>query len=197
MTTATARLGTARQVPLAALPTAPRMGRVLVENAGAAWHIPDDVLETAKLLMSEFVTNGVFCTGRAVGSAMPAPEEHVAILHARVELHRDVIRVAVWDSDPSAPVVQTPTDDSESGRGLVLVTALARNWGFYFPPAGGKVVWADIALSDSEDMASPDPAKHWWPLPKRPPHRAGRSSTTSRSEDGGVAKLEQALWQLQ
>jgi hypothetical protein len=50
-------------------------------------------------------------------------------------------------------VKQTVTADAEGGRGLHLVEALAKEWGIYRPPAGGKIVWAKIALSS---MPSPE-----------------------------------------
>ncbi|WP_161952599.1 ATP-binding protein, partial [Actinoplanes sp. TFC3] len=35
------------------------------------------------------------------------------------------------------------------GRGLLLVAAMTRDWGTQARP-GGKVVWADVPLSDEE-----------------------------------------------
>ena len=52
--------------------------------------------------------------------------------------------VVVWDATTAAPVPQQPISNDESGRGLLLVGALAR-WGYYLPPptqGGGKVVYA-------------------------------------------------------
>jgi len=34
----------------------------------------------------------------------------------------------------------------ESGRGLVIVTALCREWGYFHTADGDKVVWADLAI---------------------------------------------------
>lgn len=189
----------ARQLPLAALPTAPRMARAFVEHAASAWNIKDEPLETAKLLMSEFATNAVVQTGRTHGTSMPGPAEHVAVIQVRVELCAGGLRVAVWDSDASSvPVVQDPTDDAESGRGLYLVAELASNWGHYFPPAGGKVVWAGVALAEvaGDAAVSTDPKSLWWPLPKRQAGMAGCSrSAEDRTSD--VGQLETALWDLQ
>jgi len=60
-----------------------------------------------------------------------------------------VLRIAVTDAredrSPS-PVTDfaTPSDD-ESGRGLLIVTALADRWGTEPYPPGGKTVWAECA----------------------------------------------------
>ncbi|MCG6495813.1 ATP-binding protein [Kitasatospora sp. A2-31] len=39
-----------------------------------------------------------------------------------------------------------PTADSQSGRGLMLIDALADRWGAVPRPPGGKTVWAEIEL---------------------------------------------------
>jgi hypothetical protein len=51
--------------------------------------------------------------------------------------------VVTWDASTAVPVPRAPTPDDESGRGLLLVQALAR-LGYYLPPPehGGKVVQA-------------------------------------------------------
>jgi hypothetical protein len=37
----------------------------------------------------------------------------------------------VWDRDPQPPVLQELSNDSESGRGLLIVTTLADCWDYY------------------------------------------------------------------
>lgn len=39
-----------------------------------------------------------------------------------------------------------PADDSESGRGLLIVEALADRWGVVLGPVPRKVVWAETSL---------------------------------------------------
>ena len=51
--------------------------------------------------------------------------------------------IHVWDGSSEMPLRQDVDADSESGRGLLLVESLSRDWGSY-PKAGGKVVWARI-----------------------------------------------------
>jgi len=51
----------------------------------------------------------------------------------------------VWDANPKPPVRIDPADDAESGRGLLLVDAIAARWDWYaLPDAGGKVIRALI-----------------------------------------------------
>jgi len=53
------------------------------------------------------------------------------------------VAIHVWDGSGERPVRRDVGADSESGRGLLLVDSLSRDWGSY-PRAGGKVVWARI-----------------------------------------------------
>jgi two-component sensor histidine kinase len=60
-----------------------------------------------------------------------------------------LIRVEIADaastkSPPAAP--PSPAPDEESGRGLLLVTALATRWGFTPRHPVGKTVWAEVAV---------------------------------------------------
>ena len=73
-----------------------------------------------------------------------------AVLHARSEFivavsaHGDTVRVSVRDASPRLPATQEPASYSISGRGLVLVAAVAQRWGTELLP-DGKLVWADLS----------------------------------------------------
>jgi hypothetical protein len=43
----------------------------------------------------------------------------------------------------SLPVVRSPGPDAEGGRGLLIVSALARSWGTE-PLSAGKCVWFEL-----------------------------------------------------
>lgn len=59
----------------------------------------------------------------------------------------DVLRIEVSDTyGDRLPHVQRPAPDAESGRGLVLVDALADRWGVAPGPRPRKTVWAEITL---------------------------------------------------
>ena len=42
------------------------------------------------------------------------------------------------------PVLSGPDDDAESSRGLILVNALSKEWSYFLPPGGGKVVYCTL-----------------------------------------------------
>ena len=107
---------------------APRLARRFVADMLRQWQ-RDDLVDDGVLVVTELVTNGV--------------------VHARsditVGLSRvgDGVRIAVGDVSDRPPVTRTPRDDAAGGRGIVLVGALAREWG-YEPAPAGKVVWAEL-----------------------------------------------------
>jgi len=51
--------------------------------------------------------------------------------------------IHVWDAHPDLPVRKDLAADAESGRGLLLVSALGKEWGAY-RKTEGKVVWVLI-----------------------------------------------------
>jgi hypothetical protein len=58
------------------------------------------------------------------------------------------LRIEVTDTrGDHLPHTELPAPDAESGRGLVLVDALADRWGVAPGPRPRKTVWAEIDLS--------------------------------------------------
>jgi hypothetical protein len=51
------------------------------------------------------------------------------------------IVIEVSDSDPSPPVLEKAGTDAESGRGLMLVDIISKEWSYFFPASGGKTVY--------------------------------------------------------
>ena len=107
-----------------AVPTARAWARVILPGWGLARLAGD-----GGLILSEFVTNSVVhASGRAVGIWLMTDRERLVIM--------------VGDPSPDLPVrAETPDTGQPSGRGLVIVSALAARWGAYRVPSG-KIVWA-------------------------------------------------------
>jgi anti-sigma regulatory factor (Ser/Thr protein kinase) len=57
------------------------------------------------------------------------------------------VTVEVRDPSPVEPTVREPTDWAVGGRGMLLVSALARRWGVKQIPDDGKCVWAVVGLT--------------------------------------------------
>lgn len=89
---------------------------------------------TAQLIVSELVTN--------------------ALLHGQPPIVVRVVRdesdgrpvIEVEDCGDGVPCVQPESETAISGRGLLLVDALAEEWGTNPLAEGGKVTWAKCAL---------------------------------------------------
>jgi anti-sigma regulatory factor (Ser/Thr protein kinase) len=99
--------------------------RATLERGQAEGHIED-----VALVVSELVTNAVVHGDGDI------------TLNVTVAL--DSVRVEVGDREPELPDRLVAALDAESGRGLLLVSRIARDWGVR--AAGtGKVVWAEMA----------------------------------------------------
>jgi len=119
------------RVRMAADRTAPGEARGHVRAAIGAWQIPVD-LDIAVLLTSELVTNAIAAT----------PGRDITL---SVRCNRNRLRVEVHDTAPSMPVPADAPADAEAGRGLMLVSTLSTEWGFYRTPAG-KTVYFTLAF---------------------------------------------------
>jgi anti-sigma regulatory factor (Ser/Thr protein kinase) len=103
-----------------------------------------ELASTAELLASELVTNAIQAAERLRVRADLAvvPVVRLWLLSDQVSL---VIRV--WDGNEEMPVRKDAGVDAESGRGLMLVESLAKEWGAY-RKGDGKVVWVMITSAD-------------------------------------------------
>jgi len=139
-------------VELAALPLTPFWARRHAQAVLGAWQIPSDTVEVAVLLVSELVTNAVAVV------AVPAREPPAASTGTIVQTLRwqpGRIVVEVSDPDPRPPVREEVGPEAESGRGLMLVDVLSKEWSYYFPAAGGKTVYCVLsAPGDSTTLDS-------------------------------------------
>ncbi|MFI1530748.1 ATP-binding protein [Streptomyces griseus] len=111
----------------------------------AAGLLPDDVRETALLVLSELVTNAVAVSQGAQPPAAITLEVAVRPEHVTLRV-TDLSSVAVPTAPDAVPV------DAESGRGLFLIGTLSADHG-WIPAGCGKCVWA--TLSRCPDVVSP------------------------------------------
>ncbi|MBZ9644126.1 ATP-binding protein [Streptomyces sp. PSKA30] len=92
-----------------------------------------DITDAAQLCMSELVANVI----KHVGQGTPATLE--------VSLKGTHLRIAVNDPDTRAlPTLVAAATDSEAGRGMALIDAVADRWGVQVH-GDRKVTWCELA----------------------------------------------------
>ncbi|MEU8717560.1 ATP-binding protein [Streptomyces sp. NPDC048663] len=129
------------ELELAARTESVQWARSHTRDVLSAWRLPDDHIDTAQLVVSELVTNAV---RHDAGKQDPSSEPRVTLT-----LHREPTQliVLVSDGNPNPPLHNGAVPlAAEGGRGLFIVEAVSKEWSYYFPPTGGKVVWCILAL---------------------------------------------------
>ena len=145
-----------RVVRLAQRLSAVAAARTEVEAAICAWCVPVDP-DVAILLTSELVTNAVTHAARnpnGKAGARGMTGEAVLLVIAADDAG---LRVDVHDGSGDLPVVSgyVAEADEETGRGLLLVTSLSAEWGFY-RTAGGKAVYFTLEVPTDVDETAVD-----------------------------------------
>ncbi|WP_030437334.1 ATP-binding protein [Actinoplanes subtropicus] len=105
-----------------------RHARDVVTEACLAWELPE-LVGPASLVASELTANAV---------------EHAGtMMTVRITRRTRYVHVAVRDGSTDPPLLNRSAGLTERGRGLLLVDAIARHWG-WLPTGDGKVVWASL-----------------------------------------------------
>jgi len=129
------------RVCLPAGPAAAAQARGEVRAAIRGWDVPVEE-DIAVLLTSELVTNAI---RHEAGGTVP-----LVIACCGGEL-----RVDVYDTSGSLPVVVDAAAGAETGRGLMLVATLSADWGFYRTPAGKAVYFTLAAQTERPERPEP------------------------------------------
>jgi anti-sigma regulatory factor (Ser/Thr protein kinase) len=96
--------------------------------------LPQPTLDSIGLIVSELATNAVL---------------HAAtVFTVTLDLSAETVALEVTDRGPGRPVAQDPPPPEQlHGRGLLIVSRLAQDWGIRpAPGAAGKTVWVKLAL---------------------------------------------------
>jgi anti-sigma regulatory factor (Ser/Thr protein kinase) len=153
---ASASIRISRVVRLAARLSAVAVARDEVAAAISAWCVRVDP-DVAVLLTSELVTNAV--THATVNRNRKAAERGMTGQSVLLVIAADDagLRVDVHDGSADLPVVSSylAEADAETGRGLLLVTSLSAEWGFY-RTAGGKAVYFTLEVPPDVDETAVD-----------------------------------------
>ncbi|MGX1887702.1 ATP-binding protein [Streptomyces sp. NPDC055287] len=107
--------------------------------------MPPDAIETARLIVSELTTNAI---QHPQPAAAGSPEPRTLTVTPRLVIY-------VSDHDRRPPILRVAGAGATCGRGLLLVETMSHRWGYYHPPASGKVVWAELAL-DAASRVMPE-----------------------------------------
>lgn len=119
--------------------------------AGVSDHVPSAVCEDLRLLVSELVTNSLIHAGLG-------PDDAVTLL---VTADGGAVRAEVHDPGPGfEPPTGPPRPNMMHGRGLYLVSRLARRWGVR-RGRDATCVWFELDLARSVGAleGSPQPAE--------------------------------------
>ena len=140
-----------RVVRLATRLSAVAVARDEVAAAIRSWRVRVDP-DVAILLTSELVTNAVtHATANPNGRAAERGTTGESVLLV-IAADDAGLRVEVHDGSGDLPIVSgyVAEADAETGRGLLLVTSLSAEWGFY-RTAGGKAVYFTLEVPPDVD----------------------------------------------
>jgi anti-sigma regulatory factor (Ser/Thr protein kinase) len=123
-------------------PKTPAMTRMMVRFILAEWQVRTEIIDVAELLASGLATNAVRfgSTRRPHGNYVPYIS--LALRHAG-----GLALVEVSDESEKPPEMRVPDQESDHGRGLILVDELSGEWSYYYPRPGWKTVYFVIDAS--------------------------------------------------
>lgn len=147
-----------------AVPAARRQVVSLTRDLGLP--VSDQTLETVELLAGEVIANAVLYTEAPCAVSVTRADER--------------LRVEVTDVDASLPCAVVAGPNDESGRGLLLVDALADTWGTR-PDPPGKTTWFEIMLGPLTDGLSNN-SMHAQPSPRTDETAARRTERQAHME---------------
>ena len=121
-------------------PSTAEIGRQLLRDVLGIWRL-DNLADHAALIVTELIAN----------AARHTPCHEIRLVVERPNATR--LRVGVLDREPARlPALSQADDDDESGRGLLLIDAVADRWGYDLHGSGrrpwGKEVWAELLIKD-------------------------------------------------
>ena len=138
----------AGMLALAALPTSPFWARRYTRSFLDSCHgMTRSTAETAELLVSELVTNAVRFAGDPPRTLQYSERMNASLIALSLRHFREGLLIEVYDAGGNPPIWSSAGDDAESGRGLMLVDALSKEWSYFYPSGGGKVVYCYVEIA--------------------------------------------------
>jgi anti-sigma regulatory factor (Ser/Thr protein kinase) len=126
--------------PLRATSASSRIARDFATTTLHAWGL-SELVDDAVVIISELVTN-------AVRHGLPPYAAAAGDMPIKLTLVRQGRFVVCIVSDPGgrSPEQRSADDVCENGRGLHVIEALSRVWGWTPLPGTGKAVWAALSI---------------------------------------------------
>ncbi|MFI1385319.1 ATP-binding protein [Embleya sp. NPDC020886] len=117
-----------------------RLAHQLAVEELRAWGLPPAVVARARQIVAELAANAALH-----GSADPSRGFRLTLT---ADAALGTLRIGVADSRPDCPPTTGTSAEAtgESGRGLLIVTALCDRWGIDPHPPTGKTVWTELDL---------------------------------------------------
>jgi DNA-binding NarL/FixJ family response regulator len=112
--------------------------RAFVRRTLEEWRVANR--DEAMLIVTELAANAVLHAGSSY--------------RVRLSASPGLLRIEVSDGDAGTPEPQPFSSTAESGRGIVLVSAIATSWGIETAGADGKVTWAELSVSPEASPAA-------------------------------------------
>ena len=95
------------------------------------------------------------CVSELATNVVRHDETHSHSFRVALSGRDGLLRIEVQDASRRHPVVKSPSTDSTTGRGLVLVNELADGWGVEPLAPRGKVVWTEFEIAVPQSVVSP------------------------------------------
>ena len=150
---------------LGAVPTAASCARLHAKHLLWEWGL-EGIADTAELLVSELVTNGV----KAAQAMVQKPPVWLRLSTNNIQLLIEVWDGNTWPPNPRELEDGLPALEDEGGRGLFLVATLSDRWNWYLTQEPiGKVVWCKLHVQQSSTTEEIETASHTL-LPRRVAH---------------------------
>jgi hypothetical protein len=123
------------RLPLPPHPIAAEQARIIMRLALHDWNIPD-IIDNALTITAELVANAAK-TGDVFLLTLSRHDGGTVLIEVR-------------DSSEACPDRRRRSVERVDGRGLLLVEACAKDWGWRIEDQGGKTVWAVVDTGTTE-----------------------------------------------
>jgi anti-sigma regulatory factor (Ser/Thr protein kinase) len=124
---------------LEALPSAVPCARLHARQILRNWGL-DHLVSDAELLVSEIAGNAV--------QASQSPDG-LGLLALRLLADPERLIIEAWDQSPHDPQLREASEDAEHGRGLMVIEAVAHQWGYRRLSPTLKLVWCELLIDSS------------------------------------------------